>query len=421
MTAMTPTTSQFTALMTCQRLAGCHSLKDATSLLQDEIAAQARGQSTPSQLRRMEVEIDSADLVRWLAAQSSGERFYFRNREGSLVVAGVGHAIAFDSGEGQSVAMDSPTKSSAPSTSGCNEPFCYHAHFFDASAVGRHAPEWSGFARSRVILPILEMRRTNECVLAVHVVGNGSAALDALEQCEPPLDHLKLPRGLQLNSDGDPVRWADGMDAALGAIATGSIEKVVLARTRGYSAIESIDPCAVLWGLMQEEPAAFHFMVEHSPGRAFVGASPERLFRRGGAFLQSEAIAGTCGRGPESASDDRLAGRLLASDKNRREHEIVIRHVESVLSPMVTTLTRDDSPSVMRLRHVQHLMTVATGTLARAIDDTTILRALHPTPAVCGWPVDASREFIQQHERMCRGLYGGVIGVNNFCFYFGKR
>ena len=129
--------------------------------------------------------------------------------------------------------------------------------------------------------------------------------------------------------------------------------------------------------------------------------------------LGLKAVAGTCGRGPDPASDDRLAGRLLASDKNRREHEIVIRRIESVLSPMVESLACDESPSVMRLRHVQHLMTTARGQLRSQFDDAQIISELHPTPAVCGWPVEQSREFIREHERMSRGLYSGVVGITS--------
>lgn len=393
--------------MTCLRLRGCLPLGEAIEALREGIATQVQAAPLSADLQRIEIEIDSTDILRWLAAQCAGERFYFRNREGSLIVAGVGRAIEID--DSNDIARTPLPRAS--SSSKCNEPFFLYSNFFDAGSVGKHAPEWAGFNRSRLTLSVIEMRRTTETVLAVHFSADGSAARHALEQCEPPAEHLTLPRGLRLSSDGDPVRWADGIDAALGAIANGSIEKVVLARTRAYTAVETMDPCGVLGGLMQEEPAAFHFMVEQVPGRAFIGASPERLFCRADDCVQSEAVAGTCGRGLDNASDDRLAGRLLTSDKNRREHEIVIRHIESVLAPMMKSLTCAQSPSVMRLRHVQHLMTAARGELAQPISDAAILGGLHPTPAVCGWPVDTSREFIRQHERGCRGLYGGVVGV----------
>ena len=396
------------------RLDGCLPLSEAIEVLRSNIASKIRLKQSKPILERLEIEIEPTDLLRWLAAQASDQRSFFRNREGNLASAGVGCALDFSSWEDSTLRELLKPISVQPQQAGDpSEPLFYYASFFDPDAVGKHAPEWAGFDRMHLVLPMIEIRRTNETILAVHVMGDGSAALAALEQCECPLEHLALPRGLRLAADGDPVRWADGIDAALGAIASGSIEKVVLARTRRYSAIESINPCGILAALMEEEPSAFHFLVEQVPGRAFLGASPERLFRRIGNFIQSEAVAGTCGRGPDAASDDRLAGRLLASDKNRREHEIVIRRIESVLSPMVDSLICDESPSVMRLRHVQHLMTTARGQLLPQIDDAQIISELHPTPAVCGWPVAQSREFIREHEKMSRGLYSGVVGMTS--------
>ena len=396
------------------RLDGCPPLSVAIEVLRSNITSKIRLKQSKPILERLEIEIEPTDLLRWLAAQTSGQRSFFRNREGTLASAGVGCAVDFPSWEDPALReLLKPLSDQSQKKGGPSEPLFYYASFFDPAAIGKHAPEWAGFDRMHLVLPLVEIRRTNETILAVHVIGDGSAALAALEQCESPMEHLPLPRGLRLAADGDPVRWADGIDAALGAIASGSIEKVVLARTRGYSAIESINPCGILAALMEEEPSAFHFLVEQSPGRAFLGASPERLFRRIGNFIQSEAVAGTCGRGPDAASDDRLAGRLLASDKNRREHEIVIRRIESVLSPMVESLSCEESPSVMRLRHVQHLMTTARGQLRSQIDDAQIIAELHPTPAVCGWPVEQSREFIREHERMSRGLYSGVVGVTS--------
>ncbi len=396
------------------RLDGCLSLADAIALLRSNIASRGIGKRGESVLRRIEVELEPTDLLRWLAAQRPGMRSFFRNREGTLTSAGVGCACEFISWDDpQLCEWVNRSAADCAQTNNPSDPLFHSSAFFDCDALGRHAPEWSGFDRSRIVLPLIELRKTHETTLAVNLIGDTDAVLHALEQCEVPVEHLALPRGLHLTADGDLVRWADGIDAALGAIASGSIEKVVLARTRGYSAFESINPCAILAALMEEEPSAFHFMVEQVSGCAFIGASPERLFRRIGNQIHSEAVAGTCGRGSDSASDDSLAGRLLASDKNRREHEIVIRRIEAVLSPMVEVLQRNDSPTVMRLRHVQHLMTTASGLLKAGIDDARIVRELHPTPAVCGWPVEESREFIRRHEGMCRGLYCGVVGVTS--------
>lgn len=363
-------------------------------------------------LRRYEVEVDATDPLAWLAAQNRGGRMYFRNREGSLALAGVGECLAGHSLEDPEIAACLCSESrSFPETGQPGEPLIFAWRFFDPDALEIPAPHWAGFDRSRVLLPRIELRRTRETTLAIHLRGDDDAAIAALEDLCTEASEPALPAGLRVSSDGDPSRWADAIDAALGAIASGSMEKVVLARTRMYGASQRIDPCAILRALQGEEPAAFHLLVEQSPQQALVAASPERLFKRKGDLIHSEAVAGTCGRGPDAPSDDKLAGRLLASDKIHREHEIVIRRIEEVLQPLVVGLKRDAAPSVMRLRHVQHLVTGVMAHLRDGVSDSQILSELHPTAAVCGWPVEESRQFIRRHEGVGRGLYSGVIGV----------
>lgn len=405
-------TSRLSGSLLTKRLTGCRTLSSAAAALAGEMRSQRVDHQPAGVLRRIEVEIEAMDPLAWLAAQPHGERVYFKNREASLALAGVGRCLVGESLADPRIAGCISSESRTfPETGQPGEPLFFTSRFFDSNAIGTHAPQWAGFDRSRVVLPRIELRRTRETTLAVHVMGDDAAALEALGQLAGECVDPQLPAGLHMVSDGDLSRWADAMDAALGAIASGSFEKVVLARTRGYAASQRIDPCAILWALQCEEPAAFHLMVEQSPQRAFVAASPERLFRRKGDLLHSEAVAGTCGRGPDSPSDDRLAGRMLASDKNHREHEIVIRRIEETLAPMAMDLKREVAPRIMRLRHVQHLITGLVAHLRPGVTDAAILQEIHPTPAVCGWPVEASREFIREHERMSRGLYSGVIGV----------
>jgi len=385
-------------------------LADARTKLIDMVSATAADGGT-GRVQRFEVPVETIDSLRWLASQRAGQRFSFRSRDGRWSLGGMGCAMRRsdwkDPAVRQLLAMHANT-----GTCGLCGPAWYYRAFFDPGAVGKHAPEWSGFERTELLLPLLELRRVGTAVtLSAHVVGDARKTLAALDELELPVPMPMLPQGLRIAGDADLSRWVDAVDAALGSIAAGSLEKVVLARTRTYSALQQIDPCAVLAALQSEEPSAFHCMVEPHEGTAFVVASPERLFHREGLQVRTEAVAGTCARGPDGGGDDRLAGRLLGSDKNRREHEIVVRRIKSALAPLVVGVTQEDSPTIMRLRHVQHLVTAVSAVLRDGIGDEQLLRELHPTPAVCGLPIDASRVFIREHERMHRGLYSGVVGV----------
>lgn len=385
-------------------------LADARTRLIDLISSATVGGSS-DRVRRFEVGIEPIDPLRWLASQHAGQRFSFRSRDGRWSLAGIGCAMRRAEWNDSAVQQLLALHANAGACGLCG-PALYYRAFFDPGAVGKHAPEWSGFDRTELLLPLLELRRVGTSVtLSAHVVGDPRKTITALEELELSTPMPLLPPGLRVAGDADLSRWVDAVDAALGSIAAGNMEKVVLARTRTYSALQQIDPCAVLAALQSEEPSAFHCMIEPREGSAFVVASPERLFHREGVQVRTEAVAGTCARGPDGGGDDRLAGRLLGSDKNRREHEIVVRRIKSALAPLVVGVTREDSPTIMRLRHVQHLVTTVSAELRDGIGDEQLLRELHPTPAVCGLPIDASRAFIREHERMHRGLYSGVVGV----------
>ena len=207
------------------RLDGCPPLSVAIEVLRSNIASKVRLKQSKPILERLEIEIEPTDLLRWLAAQTSGQRSFFRNREGTLTSAGIGCAVDFPSWEDPALReLLKPVSDQSKQKDGPSEPIFYCASFFDPAAIGKHAPEWAGFARMNLVLPLVEIRRTNQTILAVHIIGDGSAVLAALEQCESSMEHLPLPRGLRIAADGDPVRWADGIDAALGAIASGSID-----------------------------------------------------------------------------------------------------------------------------------------------------------------------------------------------------
>lgn len=385
-------------------------LLDARAKLVSLVSSATVG-GAPNRVHRFEVGVEPIDPLRWLASQRAGQRFSFRSRDGRWSLAGVGCALRRSDWKDPAVQQLVASHANAGSCGLCG-PALYYCAFFDPGAVGKHAPEWAGFERTEMLLPLVELRRVGTAVtLAAHVVGDARKTLAALEEMELPAPMPLLPQGLRCAGDADLSRWVDAVDAALGSIAAGSLEKVVLARTRTYSALQHIDPCAVLAALQSEEPSAFHCLVEPHAGSAFVVASPERLFHREGLQVRTEAVAGTCARGPDGGGDDRLAGRLLGSDKNRREHEIVVRRIKSALAPLVIGVIQEESPTIMRLRHVQHLTTAVSAVLRDGIGDEQLLRELHPTPAVCGLPIDASRAFIRDHERMHRGLYSGVVGV----------
>ncbi len=350
---------------------------------------------------RHEVEVGEVDLLAWIQAQPSGARAFFRSPDGEREFAWFGAAA---------VASEWDAPQIGAWLSDMPEATALSWGAFDGTAG---QGEWEQFGVSRITLPLIELCRCGgRTTLAVHVVGSTAPALAALEKLNwaRPTASVALLE-LELEDDGDSSAWSESIDAALAAISTGELEKVVLARQRRYVAARPIDPFVLLGELGRREPGAYCIAIEPQPGRAFVSVSPERLFRRSGGLVESPAIAGTCPRGPDHSADERLAARLLASDKNRREHECVVRRIASALRGVCSSVRLDEHPGILRLPNLQHLRSIVSGELRRGVSDAAILAALHPTPAVCGEPVDRAAAFIRAHEGFARGLFAGPIGV----------
>ena len=106
----------------------------------------------------------------------------------------------------------------------------------------------------------------------------------------------------------------------------------------------------------------------------------------------------------------RLGQALLASKKDRYEHQVVTEAICSALGPVTSSLSVHDEPHLLRLNNVQHLETRISAELDRPRTIMELLSRLHPTPAVGGEPREAALDWIEQHEDLERGWYAGLVG-----------
>ena len=150
----------------------------------------------------------------------------------------------------------------------------------------------------------------------------------------------------------------------------------------------------------------------HKGSSTFFGATPEVLARISGKAMEVDAIAGSINRGANDDEDKKLESELLNSKKNLDEHQYVIEHLTKALNNF-GTINFTKPPSVKRLRNIQHLFTKISVELKDTATIMSILNELHPTPAVCGFPKDASLNLVKKIENQKRGLYSGIIGWFN--------
>jgi len=257
-------------------------------------------------------------------------------------------------------------------------------------------------AAASLVVPRVVFGRTAEGTRWITTVGPRDGAHDPhVSQVAPP-----APGHVGVDSVRAPAEWCDAVLEATRRISSGELTKVVLARELRVHTDVPLDPATLLARLRALHPGALCFAID-----GVVGASPELLVSRVDEVVRAQPMAGTTARTGEPETDQRRAAELLSSDKNRTEHQITIDMVHDTLLPWCSFLDAEPSPSVVPAGPVQHLASVVEGRLSRpAAPVLDLVAALHPTPAVGGWPRAAALGLIDELEDADRGRYAGPVG-----------
>lgn len=226
------------------------------------------------------------------------------------------------------------------------------------------------------------------------------------EDVVAPVVEEPRARRFQVEAVQDPDWWMDSVRLATKHIADGDFDKVVLARELLVTADAPISRMGLLRRLRRSFPGCFSFAVD-----SMVGASPELLVSRSGEMVHAHPMAGTAPRGGDPTADARLAAGLLASAKDRAEHQITIDMVWETLLPYCSYVDSEPEPSVVAVANVQHLASLVEGRLSQpAASVLELVSALHPTPAVSGWPLEPALAHLTAHEGLDRDRYAGAVG-----------
>jgi isochorismate synthase len=217
--------------------------------------------------------------------------------------------------------------------------------------------------------------------------------LDARALREP------LPRG----------EWERMVADATSTIRRGELHKVVLARAVGLLAERPIDAVAALRHLRAAYPTATLFAARRG-AQTFIGATPERLARVRQGRVETVALAGTAARGATPADDQRAADELSRSEKNAGEHAVVVASIHDTLTPLCASVETERAPHIRTMPNVLHLETTIAGDLRPDKSLLDVVAALHPTPAVAGFPRADALAYLRDHERLDRGWYAGALG-----------
>ncbi|WP_336819245.1 isochorismate synthase MenF [Cedecea sp. MMO-103] len=338
---------------------------------------------------------DASDPLAWLTAQSRYPQFYWQQRNGNEEVAALGALLSFSALEDAQAFLQSHPE----------QPFLrvWGLNAFDPS---------HGF----LFLSRLEWRRVGgEAFLWLHLYSETSLKQDALAAAafiEQLLPAKLLPQ-LNLKCLGEThlpeqLEWHRLVDQVVSAISQKALDKVVLARATDLAFSSPVSAAGFMAASRRINLNCYHFLMAFDAKNAFLGSSPERLWRRIDDALRTEALAGTVANHPDDAQAAKLGQWLLKDDKNQRENMLVVEDICQRLQAAVGALDVLP-PQVMRLRKVQHLRRCIWTQLKRQ-DDALCLKQLQPTAAVAGLPRELAREFIAENEPFEREWYAGSAG-----------
>lgn len=267
-------------------------------------------------------------------------------------------------------------------------------------------------AAAELVVPKVVAGRSDDGSRWFTVVGPRDEPLPShrdfvLQPNADPVGGRPQPSRFTVQSTTPADDWHTLVTRATKLLAEGAtLSKIVLAREVTVTADTPLDRAAVLRRLRAAYPDCYLASVD-----GLLAASPELLVSRRADTVHSHPMAGTAPRGGDPTTDQRLAASLLASSKDRQEHQITIDMVQDTLLGWCSYVDYEAEPSVVAVANVQHLATLVEGRLSDPPPSVLeLVAALHPTPAVAGWPREPALRWIAEHEGIDRRRYAGPVG-----------
>jgi len=224
---------------------------------------------------------------------------------------------------------------------------------------------------------------------------------------EPPVPTVNRDE-VQVRSNFEKSKYLDAVGKAKEHIAAGDIFQVVLSQR--FEVDLKTPPFEIYRALRIVNPSPYMYFLK-MPDATIVGSSPEMLVKIHGNEASYRPIAGTRPRGSNSAEDEHLALELLADEKERAEHIMLVDLGRNDLGRVCKygTVRVEDLMFIERYSHVMHLVSSLRGQLPEDGDRLDTLMACFPAGTVSGAPKVRAMEIIDELEPTRRGVYSGAI------------
>ncbi len=265
----------------------------------------------------------------------------------------------------------------------------------------------------KVVYPLLTERGVEE---------EYERALVSISRAVDRLSELRVKPISLHEGEPDLSRWESNftreefekvVERAKEYIAQGDVIQVVLSQR--FRRLFEGDPENIYRVLRYLNPSPYMYYLDFRELKV-IGSSPEVLVRVEGRRIETRPIAGTRPRGKNEEEDRRLEEELLADEKERAEHLMLVDLARNDLGRVseMGSVKVEDFMRIERYSHVMHIVSDVVGTLKEGLTALDVLRATFPAGTVSGAPKVRAMQIIEELEKEKRGIYAGSVGYVSF-------
>ncbi|MBA3359554.1 MAG: anthranilate synthase component I [Thermoleophilaceae bacterium] len=207
--------------------------------------------------------------------------------------------------------------------------------------------------------------------------------------------------------------YTDAVERCKSYIRAGDVYQVV--PSQRWSADAPVEAFSIYRGLRAINPSPYMYFLDFEDFE-IAGASPESLVKVTGRRAEQRPIAGTRPRADTAEQDMRRAEELLADEKERAEHVMLVDLARNDLGRVCeyASVKVDELMAVETYSHVLHIVSSVSGTLCEGVSAMDALEASLPAGTLSGAPKIRAMQIIDELEPVKRGPYGGAVGYLSY-------
>ncbi len=249
---------------------------------------------------------------------------------------------------------------------------------------------------------------------AAQTIGELRRALDGPVPQAERVGGFQSPRETPRFESNMPRAQFEGMvERIVRYIHAGDAFQVV--PSQRWSAPVPVEAFSIYRGLRAVNPSPYMYYLDFGDFQV-AGASPEPLLTVNGRRVATRPIAGTRPRGTSPEEDRRIAAELLADEKERSEHVMLVDLGRNDLGRVCEygSVAVDELMEIEYYSHVMHIVSSVSGTLRKDVGAMDALRSVLPAGTLSGAPKVRAMQIIDELEPVKRGGYGGAIGYLSY-------